>query len=76
MGDAADDAIDRGMDEWLSGEYDDEGYSGSEFYSHSQSCRYCRKPDLHWNILAGKWRLFGADGAAHRCAPKAKEVFK
>jgi hypothetical protein len=79
MGEAADDAIDRGMDSWLSGEYDDEegwGYGGEGSYSCLQTCRYCRASGLHWNLLAGKWRLFSPAGDAHKCAPNAKEAFR
>ena len=75
MGEAADDAIDRGIDEWLSGEYDDEDFCYT-FCPRLHSCRYCRVANLHWNLLNGKWRLFDTDGGTHRCVPKAKEVFK
>ena len=74
MGEAADDAIDRGMEEWLSGEYADDPY-----YSHTfkdlPKLRRVHSPV--GPILGGKWRLFDATGKLHICASKtAKKAFK
>jgi hypothetical protein len=76
MGDAADDAIDRGMDEWLSGEYDDSGDCGA-YVLRSKTCRNCGAVDLQWGLSKGKWKLFDAAGL-HVCpmAKAAKKVFK
>jgi hypothetical protein len=80
MGDAADDAIDRGMDEWLSDEwlsdeYDDSGDCGA-YVLRSKTCRNCGAVDLQWGLSKGKWRLFDAVGL-HICATDtAKKVFK
>ena len=68
--DAADDAIDRGIDEWLDEEWSAKnGYSGPS----PRTCRYCRAGNLQWGLLAGRRRLFDADGELHRCS--AKKVF-
>jgi hypothetical protein len=76
MGEAADDAIDRGMDEWLSGEYDDNGDCGV-YVLRSKACRNCGAIDLQWGKEKGKWRLFDTAGTLHVCAVKsAKKVFK
>ena len=73
MGDAADDAIDRGMEEWLSGEYADDSYCSIR----PKTCRNCGAVDLQWGILGGKWRLYDATGKLHVCVSKtAKKVFK
>lgn len=74
MGEAADDAIDRGMDEWLSGEYDDEGYC----VIHTQTCRNCGVVNLQWGCSRGKWKLFDTAGELHVCVPKmaAQKAFK
>jgi hypothetical protein len=67
MGEAADDAIDRCMDEWLSDQYDDEGY----YSIRTKTCRDCYAIDLQWGLLAGRWRLFDAAGNLHVCSAKA-----
>ena len=73
MGEAADDAIDRAMDEWLSGEYDEEGY----YAVREKTCKYCHASGLQWGVLGGRWRLFGPGGDLHVCpVPAAKKVFK
>ena len=77
MGEAADDAIDRGIDKWLFGEYDDDYYRSARL----PVCRYCGVHGLHWGQSVGTWMLFEANNNAHVCSPKkrnaaAKEVFK
>jgi hypothetical protein len=66
MGEAANDAIDRGMDEWLSGEYDDSGDCGA-YVLRSKTCWNCGAIGLQWGKEKGKWRLFDAAGALHVC---------
>jgi hypothetical protein len=72
MGEAADDAIDRGIDEWLHGEYDDEGY----YTGRTKTCRNCGVSELQWGFSNGHWRLFDANGALHVCVSTAKKAFK
>jgi hypothetical protein len=73
MGEAADDAIDRGMEEWLSGELDDEGY----YVACEKTCRRCGASGLQWGQASGKWKLFGPGGEQHVCSvPAAKKAFK
>jgi hypothetical protein len=69
MGEAADDAIDRGMDEWLSGEYDDDD-PGFNYGLSLRSCRYCKASGLHWEMSRGQWRLFTEQREMHTCATK------
>ena len=72
MGEAADDAIDRGVDEWLNEEYDVEGYSSIRL----KTCQNCGAHGFQWGQEKGKWRLFDAAGELHVCKPLAKKVFK
>lgn len=73
MGEAADDAIDRGMEEWLSGEWDDEGYC----VVREKTCRRCGASGLQWGQASGEWKLFEPGGERHVCpVPAAKKAFK
>lgn len=76
MGEFADDAIDRGMEEWLSGEWgerDDEGY----YAVREKTCRRCGASGLQWGQASGKRKLFGPGGDLHVCpVPAAKKAFE
>jgi hypothetical protein len=73
MGEAADDAIDRGMEEWLSGEWDDEGY----YFAREKTCRRCHERNLWWSCHDGRYQLVDEAGKVHVClVPAAKDVFK
>lgn len=80
MGEAGDDAIDRGMDEWLSSEYDDSGDCGV-YVLRPKTCRHCKVSSLEWGISSGRYRLFDSAGNIHVCATArlnsaARKVFK
>jgi hypothetical protein len=67
MGEAAEDAIERGMDEWLSGAYEDD----PDFClgTSPRTCRYCKKGGLHWKKRKQKWILCEPNGRLHNCVP-------
>ncbi len=72
MGEAADDAIDRGMDEWMSDAYYDDQYY--TFTPSPRTCRDCGKSGLSWGQSDGNWRLFDGPGKVHVCS--AKKAFR
>ncbi len=72
MGDAADDAIDRGMEEWLyEGDFDI-CYKKDKI---SRTCQICGAQGLQWKRHKRKWKLFDSAGEVpHTC--DLKKVFK
>ena len=78
MGDHADDAIERELNEWdYWSEHRDEldGWEDEDFIAtgrrfggrrHNKICRYCSTGGLHWEETKDGWRLFDGDGM-HDC---------
>lgn len=64
MGEFAEMAIEQGIDEMLSDDYDD--------YDEPlpKICVRCGLADLHWDLHNGGWRLFDDEGVVHSCFPK------
>jgi len=80
VGDAAEDAIDRGMEEDLY-ETGDWVYDGDfdicyQLGKASKSCRGCGVTGLVWRRFEKKWRLFDVNDKPHICTPDAKAAFK
>lgn len=71
MGDAADDAIDRAMDEWL---YEGDFDICYKVDKTPRTCSSCGASGLQWRRAKKKWQLFYAAGVPHVCSPKV--VFK
>lgn len=78
MGDFADDALDRSIDEWCNDlDYpdpsDDPHYNPfpsrkrwHRHYPKGIKCRYCGTPGLSWHYTSAGWRLFNG-GVMHSC---------
>jgi len=71
MGDAAEDAIQQGMDEWL---YEGDFDICYQRDKAPRTCDGCGASGLEWRRSKKKWKLFDSAGNLHVCRPK--DVFK
>ena len=66
MGEFAEMAIQQGLDDELSGEFDDE-YCGGSSGPRPKTCRQCGVTNLYWGWAEKGWRLFDENGTLHSC---------
>lgn len=69
MGDMADDAFDRAMDEMLDPDFDyDYVPQGRYSYGFTPGCQFCKKKSVYWQRTANGYRLFNTfDLTMHMC---------
>jgi len=66
------DTFDHYLDAYLSRDEDDDEYEfggvqRSTYKPKLITCRYCNKPNLHWVMSEGRWRLISKDKVLHDC---------
>jgi hypothetical protein len=81
MGEMADFALEKLLDEWtidfLEDEYFNDYGDDKAVYNDERThkvCKYCKTSNLHWEQHDGKWRLYDQSGTLHTCKkPKGSQ---